>query len=140
MDCPLDDDRLLFETEFSFEDTMAYVEECLNELPHDPRFFTTSVAVTDLEAIRKALGYSALNLYGVSYGSRVAQHFARQYPQSTRTVVIDGVVPPQIALGPEIVYVRHFLSFAGVWRDRPQDSARQMSGAKRQSVPPMVGW
>jgi pimeloyl-ACP methyl ester carboxylesterase len=43
-----------------------------------------------------------LNLYGVSYGSRVAQHFARQYPESVRTVVLDGVVPPQIALGPEI--------------------------------------
>jgi pimeloyl-ACP methyl ester carboxylesterase len=52
--------------------------------------------------VRKALGYSALNLYGVSYGTRVAQHFARRYPDSTRSVVIDGVVPPQIALGPEI--------------------------------------
>ena len=38
----------------------------------------------------------------MSYGSRVAQHFARRYPASTRTVIIDGVVPPQVALGPEI--------------------------------------
>ena len=34
-------------------------------LPHDPRYFTTSVAVTDLEAVRLALGYPSLNLYGV---------------------------------------------------------------------------
>ena len=102
MDCPIDDDALLFETEFTLDDTLGYVEECLEVLPHDPRYFTTSVAVTDLEAIRSALGYTQLNLYGVSYGSRVAQHFARRYPESTRTVVIDGVVPPQIALGPEI--------------------------------------
>jgi pimeloyl-ACP methyl ester carboxylesterase len=102
MDCPIDDDALLFETEFTLEDTVEYMQECLEELPHDPRYFTTSVAVTDLEAIRQALGYTQLNLYGVSYGSRVAQHFARRYPDSTRTVVIDGVVPPQIALGPEI--------------------------------------
>lgn len=102
MDCPIPDDAIMFETEYSLDDTMQYVEECLAGLPHDPRFFTTSVAVTDLEAIRQALGYTALNLYGVSYGSRVAQHFARQYPDSTRTVTIDGVVPPQIALGPEI--------------------------------------
>jgi pimeloyl-ACP methyl ester carboxylesterase len=60
------------------------------------------VAVTDLEAIREALGYTQVNLYGVSYGSRVAQHFARRYPDSTRSVVVDGVVPPQISLGPEI--------------------------------------
>ena len=102
MDCPIDDDAILFEIELTAEDTTEYMQACLDELPHDPRYFTTSVAVTDLEAIREALGYTALNLYGVSYGSRVAQHFARRYPDSTRTVVIDGVVPPQVALGPEI--------------------------------------
>jgi pimeloyl-ACP methyl ester carboxylesterase len=102
MDCPIDDDALLFEGEFTLEDTIQFIAECLENLPHDPRYFSTSVAVTDLEAIREALGYSALNLYGVSYGTRVAQHFARRYPDSTRTVVIDGVVPPQVALGPEI--------------------------------------
>ena len=102
MDCPIDDDALLFETELTPDDMLEYVAECLEQLPHDPRYFTTSVAVTDLEAIREALGYTQLNLYGVSYGSRVAQHFARRYPESTRTVVIDGVVPPQVALGPEI--------------------------------------
>ena len=102
MDCEIDDQDVLFETEFSVDDTMASIEECLANLPHDPRYFTTSVAVTDLEAVREALGYTSLNLYGVSYGSRVAQHFARRYPDSTRTVIIDGVVPPQIALGPEI--------------------------------------
>ncbi len=102
MDCEIDDDAILFETDYSLEDTVAFIEGCLEALPHDPRFFTTSVAVTDLEAIREALGYTQLNLYGVSYGTRVAQHFARRYPESTRTVTIDGVVPPQIALGPEI--------------------------------------
>jgi len=102
MACRIDDDALLFETNTTLEDTLGYVRQCLTELPHDPRYFTTSVAVTDLEAVREALGYTQLNLYGVSYGSRVAQHFARRYPDVTRTVVIDGVVPPQIALGPEI--------------------------------------
>jgi len=100
MDCEFDDDIL--EGEYSVEVTVEYTERCLEQLPHDPRFFTTSVAVTDMEAVRQALGYPSLNLYGVSYGTRVAQHFARRYPGSTRTVVIDGVVPPQLSLGPEI--------------------------------------
>jgi len=100
MDCPVDDD--LLDGQYSTELTIEYTNACLDALPHDPRFFTTSVAVTDLEAVRVALGYVALNLYGVSYGTRVAQHFARRYPDSTRTIVIDGVVPPQISLGPEI--------------------------------------
>jgi len=100
MDCEFDDDIL--EGEYSIEVTLEYTERCLEQLPHDPRFFTTSIAVTDLEAVREALGYPVLNLYGVSYGTRVAQHFARRYPDSTRAVVIDGVVPPQLSLGPEI--------------------------------------
>ena len=100
MDCPVDEE--LVEGQYSTELTIEYTKECLAALPHDPRFFTTSIAVADLEAVRAALGYPSLNLYGVSYGSRVAQHFARRYPGSTRTVVLDGVVPPQVSLGPEI--------------------------------------
>jgi pimeloyl-ACP methyl ester carboxylesterase len=100
MDCPVDD--RLAEGRYSTELTIEYTAACLEQLPFDPRFFTTSVAITDLEAVREALGYPSFNLYGVSYGTRVAQHFARRYPGSTRTVVLDGVVPPQISLGPEI--------------------------------------
>ena len=100
MNCDADDE--LISGRFSREQTIAETEECLEQLPHDPRFFTTSVAVRDLEALREALGYPQLNLYGISYGSRVAQHFVRRYPESTRTVILDGVVPPQMALGPGI--------------------------------------
>jgi pimeloyl-ACP methyl ester carboxylesterase len=100
LDCETDDE--IIEGRFSREQTIADTEVCLEQLPHDPRFFTTSVAVRDLEALREALGYPQFNLYGVSYGTRVAQHFLRRYPESTRTVILDGVVPPQIALGPEI--------------------------------------
>ncbi|MEJ2127217.1 MAG: alpha/beta hydrolase [Woeseiaceae bacterium] len=100
MDCPIDDD--IIEGQFDEETTLEFTRACLDQLPHDPRFFTTSVAVDDLEALRVELGYPALNLLGTSYGSRVAQHFARRYPESTRTVVLDGVVPPQLPLGPGI--------------------------------------
>jgi pimeloyl-ACP methyl ester carboxylesterase len=80
----------------------ALAKACIAMLPGDPRFYTTSIAVRDLEAVRRALGYGAINLYGISYGSRVAQHFARRYPASTRAVIIDGVVPPGLALGPDL--------------------------------------
>ena len=100
MDCEMDDN--IVEGQYSIELTVEFTRTCLDQLPHGPRFFTTSIAVQDLEAVREALGYTRLNLYGVSYGSRVAQHFARQYPESTRTVILDGVAAPQKALGPEI--------------------------------------
>ena len=98
---PLDCERLeqadLDESEASIR---AATEACLAELPGDPRFYTTSIAVQDLEAARQALGYEALNVYGVSYGTRVAQHYARRYPALVRTLIIDGVAPPEIPLGP----------------------------------------
>ncbi len=58
MDCPIDDD--LIEGQYSDEQTLQFTRSCLDQLPYDPRFFTTSVAVADLEALRQALGYPAL--------------------------------------------------------------------------------
>ena len=75
---------------------------CLEGLDHDPRYFTTSVAVRDLDRVRRALGYTSWNLYGVSYGTRVAQHYLRKFPERTRRVILDSVVPPDVALGPEV--------------------------------------
>ena len=92
----------VIEGQFSIEQTIEETQRCLDALPHDPRFFTTSVAVQDIEALRIALGIPQLNLYGVSYGSRVAQHYLRRYPDATRSVILDGVIPPAIALGPII--------------------------------------
>ncbi|RBP52823.1 alpha/beta hydrolase [Arenicella xantha] len=57
----------------------------------DLRYYTTSIAVQDLEAMRIAAGYSQLTVYGVSYGTRVAQHYLRRYPETTRAVILDGV-------------------------------------------------
>jgi pimeloyl-ACP methyl ester carboxylesterase len=68
----------------------------------DLRQYTTSIAVRDLDAVRSALGYQQINLYGISYGTRVAQHYARRYPQQTRALILDGVVSPQMILGPAL--------------------------------------
>jgi len=78
------------------------IDGCLAGLKHDPRFYTTSVAVRDLDAVRAALGIESWNIYGVSYGTRVAQQYLRQYPEHVRSVVLDGVVPPPLALGPDV--------------------------------------
>jgi pimeloyl-ACP methyl ester carboxylesterase len=64
--------------------------------------YTTSAAVADLESLRRALGVAQWNLYGVSYGTRVAQHYLRRFPAQTRSVILDGVVPPGLALGPDM--------------------------------------
>lgn len=56
----------------------------------------------DVEAIRQALGYETYNFYGVSYGTLLGFHLMRQHPEQLRSVVLDGVVPPNINFIPEV--------------------------------------
>ena len=87
--------------EFDRETAQAAARQCLDGLEADARFYTTSEAVLDLEDVRAAIGADAINLVGISYGTRVAQEYLRRYPARTRTVVLDGVVPPPLVLGAE---------------------------------------
>jgi pimeloyl-ACP methyl ester carboxylesterase len=102
LDCDYGD-RNLFERIDEIE-VGAINIKCRGELSKasDLRMYTTSVAVRDLDGVRALLGYSSINLYGNSYGTRVAQHYARRYPATTRTVILDGVVNPEVILGPAI--------------------------------------
>jgi pimeloyl-ACP methyl ester carboxylesterase len=52
----------------------------------------------DVNAIRLALGYNKVNLYGGSYGSLLAQSTARDYPEGIRSMVIWSVVPLEKSL------------------------------------------
>jgi pimeloyl-ACP methyl ester carboxylesterase len=100
LDCTFPD-----ESDISFSDPeqlRKLTRACLDQLSGDPRYYTTSVAVRDLDDVRAALGYQRLDLYGVSYGTRVAQHYMRRYPNRVRVAILDGVVPPQLALGPTV--------------------------------------
>lgn len=64
----------------------------------DPRFYTTTDAIRDLETIRQAVGGPQLNLVGGSYGTRVGLEYLRRHPEGVRTLVLDAVVPPELAL------------------------------------------
>jgi pimeloyl-ACP methyl ester carboxylesterase len=68
----------------------AWVAKTLAEMDGDPRFYTTSVAMDDLDLVRAALGYDRINLYGASYGATAAQYYLRQHEDRVRTVVLDG--------------------------------------------------
>ena len=101
LDCPMPEDELAA-GEIEPEELRGMAKECLATLPGRPEFYTTSIAVADLDAVRAALGYATVNLYGGSYGTRVAQHYARRHPERVRTIMLDGIVPPDLALVPQI--------------------------------------
>lgn len=73
--------------------------ECLNGIDGDPRFYTTTIGMQDYDAVREALGYERINLWGASYGTRAAQVYLRLYPERVRSLVLDSVVPQELALG-----------------------------------------
>ena len=79
----------------------AQALECLQRYDGkaDPRHYTTSDYLRDLERVRAALGIAQVNLAGGSYGTRVALEYLRRQPQAVRSVFIDSVAPPELALG-----------------------------------------
>ena len=79
--------------------TAEDVDRCIEELDGDPRFYTTTVAMDDLDQVRDWLGYERINPMGVSYGTRAALVYLKRHPEQVRSVILDGVAPPDMALG-----------------------------------------
>lgn len=83
-----------------FEDALPerVVARCLEQLEADPRQYVTALAIEDLEEVRAALGYDKLNLWGGSYGTRVALEYTRRHPGHVRTMTLDGAAPATMKL------------------------------------------
>jgi pimeloyl-ACP methyl ester carboxylesterase len=58
--------------------------------------YNATESAADVNDLRVALGFNKMLLFGVSYGTRLAQEVMRSYPQGLRAVVLDSVIPPQI--------------------------------------------
>ncbi len=73
------------------------VESCLSEFDAagiDLAAFDSYENARDIPmVVIDALGYSSYNLYGVSYGSLLAQHVMELDPRGLRSVILDAVVP-----------------------------------------------
>lgn len=64
----------------------------------DLNAYTSAANAADVDDLRQALGYSEWNLYGSSYGTRLALTIIRDHPDGVRSVVLDSVYPPQVDL------------------------------------------
>lgn len=98
--CPVDETMDL-DAAIDYDLIRQDAERCRDSLDSDPRFYTTTIAMQDINRVREAMGYDKINLMGVSYGTRAAQVYLRQFPETVRSVVLDSVVPMQLALGQE---------------------------------------
>jgi len=77
------------------DELLAETSDCIKGLKKPFNLYTTEQAARDIEAVRGALGYGRINVWGGSYGSRLAQAYARLFPASVRAMVLDGVAAPE---------------------------------------------
>lgn len=62
----------------------------------DLAHYDTATHARDLLDLLAALGYEQYNLYGTSYGTRIALEVMRLAPAGLRAVVLDSVYPPNV--------------------------------------------
>ena len=104
--------------------------------------------VQDLRAFLSALQLQQVNLYGTSYGSRLAWYLARIAPQNIRAMVLDGVYPPphnhilDLAENSQQVLEQVFADCAASLRDcqdaEPPFAARLYSAVEVMNAKPLA--
>jgi pimeloyl-ACP methyl ester carboxylesterase len=79
-------------------ESLMTCQERLVEEGHNLAVYNTAQNAADVQAIRLALGYEQVNLFGGSYGSLLAQAVMRDHPNHIRSVIIDSTVPMEKSL------------------------------------------
>lgn len=96
---------------------------CRRELEQraDLRFYTTPLAMDDIDEVRAALGYERINLYGGSYGTRAAFVYLRQHGKHVRSAVLRAIAPVDMkALLPQARHLQR--SLGGLIEDCARDA------------------
>jgi pimeloyl-ACP methyl ester carboxylesterase len=80
---------------FGHWEDVTGLQACRARLERDADLtqYTTEAAVLDTDDVRASLGYERITLFGSSYGTRLAQAYARRFPERVRALVLDGVLP-----------------------------------------------
>jgi len=83
------------------EEDLAFVQPCRDRLVAEGinlAAFNSVESARDVATLVNALGYETVDLYGVSYGTELVQTIMRLHPEIIRSVILDGIVPPEPSL------------------------------------------
>lgn len=97
----LDDDLSIEEAQVIQLEGLADCRERLLDEGVDLTAYNSAENAADLADLRIALGYEEWNVYGISYGTRLAQTLVRDYPSGIRSVILDSAYPPAANLQTE---------------------------------------
>jgi pimeloyl-ACP methyl ester carboxylesterase len=94
---------LRFYSETTKRAHLAATEACHSELAAtgaDLSVYNSTESAADFADLRKVFGYETWNVYGMSYGSYLAQTLMRDHPEGIRSVVLDSVLPTTYTVPP----------------------------------------
>lgn len=83
------------EQQEAVEDSRKYAQDCIAEMgiaPDKLKFYGTDHVAEDIESFRKVIGDEKIWIYGVSYGTAVAQTYAGAHPERVAGMVLDGTI------------------------------------------------
>ena len=78
----------------SFDTALSDCYQRLTKAGYDLDEYNSETDAADLADLRVAMGFDEWNLWGVSYGTRLALTEMRSFPEGIRSVVLDSVYPP----------------------------------------------
>jgi pimeloyl-ACP methyl ester carboxylesterase len=105
------------------EDEVNLYVDCLDDWSDqiDLSAFNTKENAADVDALRSALGYTQMDLLGISYGTRLGLEIMRDFPDTVRSVVLSSPLPAEVNLysGQVIAFDQALKkAFAGCEADR----------------------
>jgi pimeloyl-ACP methyl ester carboxylesterase len=65
--------------------------------------YNSAESAADMDDLRQALGYDQWNVYGISYGTRLALTYMRDFPDATRSAVLDSTYSPEVDLTADVI-------------------------------------
>ncbi len=79
------------------ESSEAFAVDCVKESSVDPATlpsYGSAHLAEDIEAIRSVLGVDRMVVYGISYGTVIAQRYAQRHPDRIEALLLDGALDP----------------------------------------------
>jgi pimeloyl-ACP methyl ester carboxylesterase len=68
---------------------------CAVSIGPNREFYSTAQHAEDLDAVRQALGFDKIALYGISYGTKLAMAYALAHPDHVERLLLASVLPPE---------------------------------------------
>ncbi len=109
LDCPAFTELYLDLLDFEVDGELLTAQEILDRkveafmacaedlsMVADLSAYNTVANAADVNDLRLALGYDQVNLYGSSYGTRLALGVMRDFPEGVRSVVLDAPYGPEV--------------------------------------------